>query len=185
MTEVPDVRSVIVGQTRTAWRLVNRNLDGLTADEYSWEPAPGCWSLRRKSDLVTPLPADAPPGDWMFDSASPDPVPAPLTTIAWLVAHMMLGTWNWRDVIAGRTVAPEPELAAESDAAVAQLRGVLDSFSDMVEGLDSEALIEAVPVWGTEVPRWELVTHVHHELVHHAAEIGRMRHLFATTARPT
>ena len=27
-----------------------RRLDGLTDDEYFWEPAPGCWSVRRRDD---------------------------------------------------------------------------------------------------------------------------------------
>ena len=42
------------------WRTQLRpRLDGLTDDEYLWEPVPGCWSLRRRDEATTPLAAGA------------------------------------------------------------------------------------------------------------------------------
>jgi len=52
-------------------------LSGLTDAEYLWEPVEGCWSIRARPDGAYTL-------DWAF----PAPEPAPLTTIAWRLAHI-------------------------------------------------------------------------------------------------
>ncbi len=51
-------------------------LEGLTDDEYFWEPVPGCWTLHR---------------DGAIDFEFPAPEPAPVTTIAWRMAHVIVG----------------------------------------------------------------------------------------------
>src|ERR1700712_4897816 len=51
-------------------------LEGLTDDEYFWEPVPGCWTLHR---------------DGSIDFEFPAPEPAPVTTIAWRLAHVIVG----------------------------------------------------------------------------------------------
>lgn len=64
--------------TETHERL-RRRLDGLTEDEYWWEPVPGCWTLRRQPDgrLLEDYPDEF-----------PHPTPAPFTTIAWRLFHI-------------------------------------------------------------------------------------------------
>lgn len=32
------------------WERTRERLDGLTDEEYFWEPAPGCWSVRQRRD---------------------------------------------------------------------------------------------------------------------------------------
>src|SRR5215470_1277032 len=60
------------------WTSVLRpRFEGLTDDEYLWEPAPGCWSVR-------PGPDGRPAMDW----ARPEPQPPPFTTIAWRLCHI-------------------------------------------------------------------------------------------------
>lgn len=51
-------------------------LEGLTDDEYFWQPVPNCWTVRR---------------DGGIDFAYPPPEPAPFTTIAWRLAHVIVG----------------------------------------------------------------------------------------------
>ncbi len=62
-----------------AWDRARPRMDGVTDDEYFWEPAPVCWTVRRQPD-----------GTCMADWASPEPNPAPFTTIAWRLAHVGL-----------------------------------------------------------------------------------------------
>jgi hypothetical protein len=172
------LRKVLVDQTSIAWRLARARLEGLTDDEFFWEPVDGCWSLRRKTELRTPLPADAAPGDWWIDGVRPAPDPPPFTTIAWLVSHMILGTWNWNDGIAGRAVAPEPALPATAADAVALWNQVTSTFEQMVSGFSDEELCTEVPVGNRQVARSLLVSHVIAEVLHHAAEVGRLRDLY-------
>lgn len=51
-------------------------LDGLSHEEYLWEPAPGAWPVRRTGERNE------------LDWASPTPDPAPVTTIAWRLGHV-------------------------------------------------------------------------------------------------
>jgi hypothetical protein len=161
-----------------AWPLARSRLAGLTDEEFRWEPVEGCWSLRRKGELRTPLPADAAPGDWWIDGVEPAPDPPPFTTIAWLVSHMILGTWNWTDIIAGRPIAPEPALPSRADSAVGLWERVISSFERTVAAMPDEDLRGTVGAWGGEVARSFLIAHVVAELLHHSAEVGRLRDLY-------
>ena len=51
-------------------------LDGLTDDEYFWEPVPDCWTVH---------------SDGGVDFVYPEPTPTPFTTIAWRLAHVIIG----------------------------------------------------------------------------------------------
>ena len=90
---------------------------------------------------------------------------------------MVLGTWNWNDIIAGHEVAPEPALASRAEAAVAQWAEVVSRFEAMVAGFSDEELAAEVKAWGGRVARSFLVEHVVTEVLHHAAEVGRLRDL--------
>jgi hypothetical protein len=56
-------------------------LDELTDDEYFWQPVPDCWTVR---------------ADGSVDFAFPPPSPAPFTTIAWRMAHLIVGVFAMR-----------------------------------------------------------------------------------------
>ena len=58
-------------------------LDGLTDDEYFWRPVPNCWTVH-------------PDGSIDFD-VSRQPTPAPFTTIAWRLAHVIVGVLAMRN----------------------------------------------------------------------------------------
>src|SRR5215471_1097388 len=59
-------------------------LDGLTDDEYLWEPVADAWSVREVD------------GRGLLDWAWPAPSPPPVTTIAWRIAHVTIGCFEAR-----------------------------------------------------------------------------------------
>jgi hypothetical protein len=59
---------------------------GLTDDEFFWEPFTTAWSIRRPDECRTPNPFGA--GAWVADFEIPEPVPVPVTTVAWLYWHI-------------------------------------------------------------------------------------------------
>ena len=173
------LQPALLDLTQTAWRLARARLRDLTDEEFFWEPVEGCWSVRLTTQLRTPLPDEAPPGEWCFDWTWDQPDPAPFTTIGWLVTHMTYGTWNWIDIIAGRPVAPEPPVPSDAASAVKQWDGVVTRFTELVAGSTDGELLEAITAWDDQrVPRHHLITHVVTEVLHHAAEVGRLRDLY-------
>ena len=61
-------------------------LDRLTDEEYRWEPVPGAWSVRPRVVATAPMAVGA--GANVIDYEYPEPVPAPVTTIAWRMGHI-------------------------------------------------------------------------------------------------
>ena len=161
-------------------------LDGLTDDEYLWEPVPG-WNVRARGAEVAPMGAGS--GELTIDFAFPEPVPAPFTTIAWRLAHVVVG------VLAARNAAhfggpPADymswEYAGTADAALAQLdeqyarwiRGV----RDLGEG-DLERPCGPAEGPFADYPMVALVLHINREVIHHGAEICLLRDLYLHTHR--
>src|SRR5688500_9101295 len=70
-------------------------LDGLTDDEYRWEPAAGAWNVRPRDEARTAMAAGA--GDLVIDFEHPEPSPAPVTTIAWRLGHLLVGVLGARN----------------------------------------------------------------------------------------
>ena len=35
--------------------IIDENLAGLNDDEYMWEPVPGCWSIRLREEIRSPI----------------------------------------------------------------------------------------------------------------------------------
>jgi hypothetical protein len=163
-------------------------LNGLTDDEYFWEPVPGTWSIRPRSEARTALAAGG--GDLVIDFEHPEPVPAPLTTIAWRLGHVAVGVFGARNA-AHFGGPPMDYLTAEwpptADAGLALLDDVYEGWVAGVSKLDDEAL--ARPVGEAEGPYADapystLLLHIHREAVHHLAEVALLRDLYAHTFRP-
>ena len=147
-------------------------LDGLTDDEYLWEPVAGCWSVRR--DGV----------DFVF----PSPEPAPFTTIAWRMAHVTVGVFAIRNFHHfGEPPADYGSWPYALDAATA-LRQLDDAYAGWIAGvraLDETALTRPIgPAEGPWAERTmtELILHINREAIHHGAEIGCIRDLYAHQA---
>jgi hypothetical protein len=162
--------------------LVRPKLDGLTDEEYFREPAPGAWSVRPRGTSTAPVQAGS--GAFTIDFALPQPDPPPFTTIAWRLAHIIVGVFGAR---AGSHFGA-PSMDYESFAyagtaaeALAQLDEAHDAWAAGVRGLDAAALERPVgPAEGpfAEHSMAELVLHINREAIHHGAEILLLRDLY-------
>jgi hypothetical protein len=165
------------------WRQQARpRLDGLTDDEYSWEPVPGCWSIRPRGEAVTAMAGGT--GDYIADFAYPEPEPAPVTTIAWRLAHVIVGVFGMRN--AGHFGGPAADYmsfayAGTADGALAQLDEAYTGWIAGVRALGEDGLAEkSGPAEGpwAEHSMAELVLHINREAIHHMAEIALLRDLY-------
>lgn len=80
---------LLIDQYDTSYAMLRERLEGLTDAEYFWEPVPACWSVRRRAEAKTTLTFGK--GEWVFEREPRDPQPAPFTTIAWRIAHVVSG----------------------------------------------------------------------------------------------
>jgi DinB family protein len=154
------------------WRHQLRpGLDGLTDDEYLWEPVDGCWSVRPGADGYT------------ADFIHPEPVPPPVTTIAWRLAHLIVGVLGVRAAthFAGPTMDYHTfPYAGTADEALAQLDAGYARWSRGVAALGDQGLARPCgPAEGplAEHPLAALVLHINREVLHHGAEIMLLRDL--------
>src|SRR5207249_5654797 len=91
-----DWNDLLIEQADFHWRNQLRpRLEGLTDDEYRWEPVPGAWNVRPRGEAVTRMAAGG--GDLVVDWEWPEPVPPPVTTIAWRFAHIIVGVFGTRN----------------------------------------------------------------------------------------
>jgi hypothetical protein len=152
-------------------------LDGLTDDELHWEPAPGMWGVRLKSEARTDrTPDQQPPGDYWADTFRDAEDPPP-TTIAWRLAHLTFVVLGWSATIRGVEEPPDPAIRYDAAGALDLWRSVFDEFFEMVQSFDETELAEQVDAWDGRVARSYLISHVCLEVAYHAAEIGTLRHL--------
>ena len=163
----------LADQLDVHWRNALRpRLDGLTDAEYFWEPAPGCWTVR--------------PGIGI-DFAHPPQQPEPFTTIAWRLAHMIVG------VLAARSHyhfgGPPADYrswpyATDADTALVQLDEAYHHWITGVRTLTDAGLDQPCgPAEGpyAEYSMAELVLHINREMIHHGAEIACIRDLHVHT----
>ncbi|MFI8998990.1 DinB family protein [Streptomyces sp. NPDC053542] len=68
-----DRLGVLLDQFDQAREMAQVRLAGLGDEEFLWEPVPGCWSVRRRGEAVTPRAFG--PGEWVLDRGAPD-IPA-------------------------------------------------------------------------------------------------------------
>lgn len=145
-------------------------LDGLTDDEYFWEPVPGCWTVHL---------------DGGIDFEFPAPDPEPVTTIAWRLAHVIVGVLAMRaHSHFGGPPADYQSWAYATDAAtaLAQLDAAYASWIDGVRRLDEADLAKPIgPAEGpwADKPMTDLILHINREVIHHGAEIALLRDLYA------
>jgi DinB superfamily len=165
------------------WQYILRpRLDGLTDDEYFWEPVADCWSLRPRGQTHAPKSAGS--GDLLMDYASPEPEVSPVTTIAWRLAHITVGCFAARN--AGHFGATPTDYnrwdyAGTAAEALRQLDEQYAVWSAGVAGLGEDGLArpvgEAEGPWA-ETPYAGLVLHINREVIHHGAELCLLRDLY-------
>jgi hypothetical protein len=173
----------LVDQLELPWCTQLRpRLDGLTDDEYFWEPGQPAWSVRPRGTSTAPTQAGS--GEFTVDFAFPEPDPPPVTTIAWRLAHVIVGVLGAR--VASHFGGPPVDYATFAYAgtaaeALTQLDEAYHRWCVGVRGLDAAAL--ALPCGPAEGP-WAaypmaaLVLHINREVIHHGAEVALLRDLY-------
>jgi hypothetical protein len=178
-----DWNAELLDQLEAHWEHQLRpRLDGLTDDEYFWEPVPGCLSIRRRDASTAPITWGA--GDYVFEYAHRSPEPARVTTIAWRLAHITVGVFAARN--ASHFGGPPAhwqswEYAATAAHALGQLDAAHADWVKGVRALGADGL--ARPCGPAEGPFAEsslatLVLHIHREVIHHGAEVSLLRDLY-------
>jgi DinB superfamily len=182
-TTTVDWTSELVEQLDLHWRTQLRpRLEGLTDEEYRWEPVRGAWNVRPRGTGSAPIQAGR--GDFTIDFALPEPDPAPVTTIAWRIGHVVVGVLGAR--AASHFGAPpvdydSHEYPGDAATALAQLDAAYAAWTTGVRGLDETGLRRPCgPAEGpwADSPMAALVLHVNREVLHHGAEIALLRDLY-------
>ena len=153
--------------------LARPRLVGLTDEEDLWEPVRDCWTIR--------VDAEPPTIDWAF----PAPEPAPVTTIAWRLGHVIVGVFAMRN--AGHFGGPPADYASwpwarTAGEALSHLDEAYAGWLSGVRALDSAGLAEPCgPAEGpyAAMPMATLVLHINREVFHHLAEVALLRDLWA------
>jgi hypothetical protein len=162
---------------------LRQRLEGLTDDEYFWEPAPDCWNVRPRGTGTAQMQAGS--GAMTIDFAFPEPDPTPVTTIAWRLGHVIVGVLAVRNAShfgAAPTDYYSFDYAATATQALSQLDAAYATWLAGVESLGEDGL--ARPVGEAEgafaeLSYAELVLHINRELIHHLAEVCLLRDLYA------
>lgn len=182
-----DLTKELAEQLDFHWQAAARGrLDGLTDEEYLWQPAQVCWTVRHR-DEQTPSWVGTPAGsgDWLIDFKQPEPDPPPVTSIAWRLGHIIVGVLGQR---AHSHFGGPPcdyfiwDYAGTAQGALQQLDDAYESWMTGVRGLTEETLWRPVgPAEGpwAEAPMITLVLHISRETIHHLAEIALLRDLWA------
>lgn len=162
-------KSDMVELAQQAFRRLRTRLVGLTDDEFLWEPVPGAWRA-----------ADWQDGVW----------PAPLTTLAWRLTHVINNLNDSRYAThlgltpRGTPPSAPPETAADALDRLDRGWSVMRSYLDDLD--DTTLLTPLGPTAGpwAEDDRGSFVLHMIDELIHHGAEIALLRDLFRARQHP-
>ena len=161
---------------RSCTRLLER-VNGLTDEEYRWEPVADCWNVR---------PDPAAPGGWTVDYPDVAPDPPPFTTIAWRLVHISDGNSIYWEHAFGPGVRTYADLAPHGDAAgaVAYLAESQRPVTTTLATLHDDELeeVRSTPLGDRRTVRQILATLVD-EQVHHGAEVGVLRDLYRERSR--
>jgi hypothetical protein len=154
-----------------AWQRLRQRVEGLTDDEYFWEPFDGCWTVRKTDD------------GYVADGSRLPPAPAPFTTLAWRITHIVdvlqaerTATWF------GHTATDDkPGVPGSAAAALDALDHAYDVWRRRLAALSQEDLDR--PMGEIAGPYAEhdgtsFALHILDELIHHGAEVGTVRDLY-------
>lgn len=157
------------------YKRFSARIDGLTDEEYWWEPAPDAWSLAEHNGKLAM--------QWgiIFDE------PQPVTTIAWRFTHISDMLCEDRPA-RWLAVPPEPEDyfadGAPRDASSARdlFERSFARWKRYLTAADADRLFEPLGAeargdW-TKEPRAKGVLHILDEVIHHGAEIGTLRDIY-------
>jgi hypothetical protein len=170
-------------QLRWHWaHQLRPRLNGLSDEEYFWEPTHNSWSVHPRGHSRAPIQVGS--GAFTIDFAVPEPDPPPVTTIAWRLGHIIVGVLGARIGIhlGGPPVDYQTfAYAGTADEALAQLDAMYQTWSEGVRSLGAQGLERPCgPSEGefADRPLAALVLHINREVIHHGAEIALLRDLY-------
>jgi hypothetical protein len=176
---------LLLDQLESTCEFSKERLAGLTDAEYLWEPATGSLSIRPAAEVRTKTLGH---GDWLLEWPRPEPDPAPMRTIAWLVGHLysgFLGRYEW--TFGARQADAETMATFTPSAADALDRFwvLIERWKEGVAGLTAEQLDmigygQFPHGLDPQVPFIGIVWWTNRELIHHLAEVALLRDLYAT-----
>jgi hypothetical protein len=123
-------------------------------------------------------------GEYVVEYQRPEPVPPPVTTIAWRLAHLIVGVFG--QPAAAHFGGPPCDAdtfgyAGTAQQALGQLDEAYAAWVKGVQGLGAEGLARPCgPAEGpfAQFPLASLVLHINREAIHHGAEICLLRDLY-------
>jgi DinB family protein len=178
-----DWNAELVDQLEWHWEHQLRpRLDGLTDDEYFWQPVPGCWTISRRGESSAP--ASRGDGEFTMDYAPPPRDREPVTTIAWRLAHIIdeFGPPNAPHFDGAPRRRPAVDYSGTAEGALRQLDEGHDAWIRDVRKLGVAGLArpqgDISPPAYADAPIARLVLYNHMEVIHHGAEICLLRDLY-------
>jgi len=182
-----DWNAEVVDQLESHWRHQLRpRLEGLTDDEYFWQPVPDCWTLSRRGESRAPLSLGT--GEFTMDFGEPSRDEDPVTTIAWRLAHLVVGFAETNGSHFGGRPARVSTFcfAGTAEDALTQLDDEHGRWIEGVRRLGTAGLSgqqgPAQPPEFAEAPMARLILYTNLEVIHHGAEICLLRDLYRRRA---
>jgi DinB superfamily len=175
---------LLLDQLEATCEYSRARLEGLTDEEYLWEPASGAWSIRPRDQAVTNRAFGA--GDWVLDLELPEPDPPPVTSIAWRLGHLTSGfegRWHWTFGGRDRDPADLVDFTPTATLALERFWSLVERWRDSVAALTDEQLDQpgfGQYPWGLDpqLPFIGIVWWTNRELIHHLAECALLRDLW-------
>jgi hypothetical protein len=183
-----DWNSEVLNQIETHWQQRLRpRLDGLSDEEFFWQPVPGCWTISRRGESQAPISYGSGEFTWDYGPKSDDS--EPMTTIAWRLGHVIecLASMNGSHFGGPQTSV---ETIAYPGTAREALQQLDDSYAVWVSGvrsLGNAGLAQPQgaksPAEFADAPVARLVLYTSVEVFHHGAEICLLRDLYLRKPR--
>jgi hypothetical protein len=176
-----DWNAEVVDQLESHWRHQLRpRLDGLTDDEYFWQLVPDCWTISRRGESSAPISFGT--GEFTMDYGEPPHDREPVTTIAWRLAHLIVGFASTNGKHFGRPPASESSFcyAGTAQEALQQLDDEYEIWVKGVRSLGTAGLAQPQghPPAFAHAPLAKKMLYVNVEVIHHGAEIALLRDLY-------
>lgn len=145
----------------------NNRLEGLTDDEYGWEPVHGCWTVG----------SDGLGDDGLGDGD------APITTIGWRICHVSdaVGRSPMNGFLQPGCSPTGREFPSSAEGGLDYFRRSYREWRCILEMVDERAWLQPFgPAAGPFADATALAVALHNadEFVHHTAEIALLRDLY-------
>jgi hypothetical protein len=176
-----DWSAEVVDQVESHWRhRLRPRLDGLTDDEYFWQPVPDCWTISRQGQSSAPISFGT--GEFTMDYGEPPHEREPVTTIAWRLVHLIVGFASTNGKLFGRAAASDSTFCYAGTAGGA-LRQLDDEYEHWVDGVRSLGIAGLAQPQGdppafAHAPLAKKMLYANVEVIHHGAEICLLRDLY-------